>query len=202
MGSRPSQNRNGSIQFKNPAIEQYVSGEMMYVNQILRGRSEYPIGEDEKKIVMELDKATNNKVNYDVLYRSVDASSVFGNISQMQYENLVSRLVYNDNSRIVQQSVGGILNNAIGRQLTERGFMSTTASEQVAHEFGGYTGAEKPIVLRIETSGKARGYDVGKSIYEVSDEPQREVLLRRNTSYRVTGVNAKNGNIVVNVKLQ
>ena len=61
--------------------------------------------------------------------------------------------------------------------MTDKGFVSTTKSEEVADEWGGFTGAEHPIVLKISTDENTKGYDLGE--FDVEGDEQYEVLLGR-----------------------
>lgn len=180
------------------AVEEYVSGERMYINQLLR-RGER-LDPDEMDLVKKLDAATNKAVDSKELYRSVDASAIFGNIGDMQYESLVARLGYGLNQKLYIKDTEGIINRTMGKEITEKGYMSTTKDRELAHDFGGFTGAEHPIVMRIKTNGKARGYDVSKTKLEKQME-QKEVLLKRNTSYKVDKIYGKDGHVYVDVTL-
>ncbi|MBR5583467.1 MAG: hypothetical protein IKW21_02960, partial [Lachnospiraceae bacterium] len=74
------------------AVEYYVSGDGMWINDALRGRhglSESDLSGEERTLLKNLDSATNKGVvKQDTLYRSVDAEAVFGQMSDLDYENL------------------------------------------------------------------------------------------------------------------
>ena len=188
----------------NDATEHYVSGEGMWINQYLRNPKEFGnINQDERRYLKELDEATGGKITDSKLYRSTDASAIFGDMTSVEYDNLVSRLVYNDDSRIVKTSTDRLLNNAMGKTITEKGFMSTTSSRQVAEEWGGFSGSDKPVVMEITTGRNTRG--VNLSVYDKNvpkSEAQHERLLARGQSYTVNKVTSRNGNIVVQVEMK
>ena len=186
----------------NEATEYYVSGEGMWINNYLRGRGDFgELSESEREYLKDLDRATNGTLADGTLYRIVDASAVFGDMTATEYENLVSRLVYGDNSRLVQASTDKFLNQS-GKTVTEKGFMSTTKDAAVAEEWGGFSGSDKPVVLEIKTKG-TKGVDLSRYDKNVSaDQAQREVLLGRGQSYKIDNITARNGNVYVQVTMQ
>lgn len=180
------------------AVEHYASGEGMYVNQLIR-RGEYDsLSNEEKRFAQDLDRATQSS-NIDVskLYRSVDASSVFGDMSQLQYEQLTDAIVYNDD--FARESVQAIIENALpGKTITEKGFMSTSESYDVVSGWYDFTGSDKPITLELSVLEGTRG----AKVYELTPDaeardPQREVLLPRNTRYKIRSVSSRDGLIYV-----
>ena len=192
----------------NDATEYYVSGEGMWINQYLRGNGDFgELTDAERQYIKDLDKATNGKVSADTLYRSVDATAIFGNISETDYENLSTALIYGKDSfgkgqyaDGIRNKVDSIINKTIGKTQTEKGYMSTTTSKSIAEEFGGFTGSDKPIVMNIKTSKKTRGVNLSGYDKNTSD-PQKEVLLARGQSYKITNIYGKNGNINVDIEL-
>lgn len=191
----------------NPYIESYASGDMMWVNKYLRDKEAFGyISEEERSYIKELTKLTNAEhVKDDILYRSVDASAIFKNISRSDYDDLVEHLVYGDNSQRKIDKVAS-LRRVIGQEQTEKGFMSTTRSVDIANEWGGFSGSDKPIVMRIKTNKNTRGFDIER--YEKihhpdieRESPQREVLLSRNQRYKVMSISGGDGSIYVDVEL-
>ena len=140
-------------------IESYVSGERMYINQVLRGNTDIYTDEDDVKLVKALDKVTDSELEAQTLYRSVDASAIFGNITDMEYDNLVSNIVYGDNQKLIVNDARRMLSKAIGTR-TDKGFFSTTKDEGVAASWGGYTGSEHPIVLKVKVPKGTKGRDL------------------------------------------
>ena len=184
----------GLTEDQRSAIESYVSGENMYINQVLRGRMERTAADDE--LIKDLDGALNKPLGKtQTLYRSVDAEAVFGKMSSIGYDNLRGNLVYNDNSPIVKQTADRFITRTNGKTILEKGYLSTTTDYEVAKEWGGYTGSEKPIVLKLNTPGSTHG--IALTDFEVEEEAQREVLLARGQSYKVTRIVGEDGNIVV-----
>ena len=195
----------------NDATEWYVSGEGMWINQYLRGRSGYgELTDNEKQMLKDLDKATNGKITDDTLYRSVDASAVFGPISDSDYDDLYQVVTYGGDSfgkgayaDSIRAKVDNRINKTVGKNIVEKGFMSTTTSAEVAEEWRDFTGSEKPIVMKITPSKNTRG--VNLSGYDKNVAPadaQHERLLARNQSYDVKRVYSKNGSIYVDVKMR
>ena len=194
----------------NSATEYYVSGEGMWINQYLRGRGDFgDLTESEEQFLKDLDTATDGNVKIDTLYRSVDAKAVFGNISETTYQNLHDYVLYGEDSfgkgkyaDSIRENVENLINKTEGKEILEKGFMSTTKDKDIAMEFGDFTGSEMPIVMKIDTGGNAHGVDV--SIYDKNvdeSEKQEEVLLARNQSYIVERIYAEDHNICVDVKI-
>jgi SPP1 gp7 family putative phage head morphogenesis protein len=185
------------------AIEYYVSGDGMYINDYLRDRNN-PIermgamGEMEKALIKELDKATDKEIAAKTLYRSVDATAVFGDMSAMEFENLQSALIYGIDDKFTKQAKEKFLQSAKGKQITDNGFMSTTKSAEVAFEFGGFTGSDKPIVIEFMDCENARGCELAKYMPELEDRmEQEEILIKRKQKYRIEKIGSKNGSIWV-----
>lgn len=189
------------------AIDHYVSGEGMWINDYLRGNEAYgELSPNEKRYLEELDMATNGSINNDVLYRTVDANSVFNNISEYDYETLKDVLVNNDTQRLNVAKANQILSQA-KKEYTEKGFMSTTKSLSIAEENQYFFGSQKPIVMEIHTNKKTKGLDVMKNASKRTREaekinPQKEVLLARNQSVEIYNIGSKNGNIYVKARLK
>lgn len=196
----------------NDATEYYVSGEGMWINQYLRGRGDFgELSDAEKQYIKDLDTATNGKVTDEVLYRSVDMSAVLGSGDSWDYDDIRTYLNYGGadawgkgayaESKV--KKVENTLNKTLGKTITEKGYMSTTTSEKVATDWGGFTGSENPIVLKINNkSGKVKGVNLSGYDKNVSpSEAQHERLLARNQSYNVKKIYGKNGSIYVEVDM-
>ena len=193
------------------AIEWYVSGEGQWINQTLRGRSDIKISDltdGEKELLENLTKATERPLAEDVtkLYRSVDASAVFGDMSQTQFEQLQERLLYGEGTfgkgayaEKIKAQTDSILSSTKGKTITEKGFMSTSKEYDVISEWGDFTGADKPINLELDIPKGIQGADLRK--FDVEGEEQFEVLLARNTEYEITEITAKDGYIYVKAKV-
>lgn len=175
------------------AVEAYVSGDRMDINQILRG-SGGEMRPDERELVKDLDSALADPLGKpQTLFRSVDAEAVFGKMSQLQYEQMRDAVVYHDNTHM--KTANEFMAKVQGRTITEKGYMSTTKDFEIASEWGGFTGSDKPIVLKLNVPGSTRGRDLVE--FEVEGEEQKEVLLSRGQKYRVTGYGSENGSIIV-----
>lgn len=192
-------------------IEWYVSGEGQWINQALRGRGDIKMSDltsGEKELLENLTKATERPLAEDVtkLYRSVDASAVFGDMSQTQFEQLQERLLYGEGTfgkgvyaEKIKAQTDSILSSTKGKTITEKGFMSTSKEYDVISEWGDFTGADKPINLELDIPKGIQGADLRK--FDVEGEEQFEVLLARNTEYEITEITAKDGYIYVKAKV-
>ena len=175
------------------AVENYVSGDNMYINQVLRGRAGDATQED-LQLIRLIDDALDVPLGErQTLYRSVDAKAVFGGVSAIDYENMRGALVYNDNYG--KKQVQSIIDRVQGKTIMEKGYMSTTKEFEIASEWGGFTGSEKPIVIQFDVPAGTHGRDL--AIFDVEGEEQREVLLARGQKYKVREIGAKDGNIMV-----
>lgn len=187
------------------ALESYVSGDGMYINNYLRGRGEYANGlklqDDEKEFLKDLESATDRVLDSKTtkLYRSVDASAVFGDLSYDEYEALTSTLIYGLDDKYYTQRATPIIKNAKGKTITDNGFMSTTKSRELADEWGGFTGSDKPIVIEFDVPKGTKGADLAK--WDIEGDEQFEVLLKNKTKYEITDIVGENGNICVKARI-
>lgn len=191
----------------NNATEYYVSGDGMYINDFLRKGLE--LDAQDKRLIKELDTATSGSVKQDELFRNVDAKAIFGNLSYQDYDNLMTYLdsgeklfdkgAYSQNQLAKTKD---IINKTKGKTITEKGYMSTTKDENIASNWGGFTGSEMPIVMRLKNTKGAKGVDLSSYDKNVSkSEAQKEVLLGRNQKYTINNISAKNGNIYIDATL-
>lgn len=210
MGGRgaSSGSSKGSASVKK-SVEYYVSGEGMWINNYLRGRGDFgELTQQEKQLIHDLDVATKSQIKDKYLYRNVDASAIFGDITNSDFENM-SEILINGKEAMgkgayadsIRDKTNKIINNAKGKTITEKGYMSTTTDPQIAEGWGDFTGAEKPIVLKIKTNKNTTGYDVGKR-FDTKDSPQQEKLLARGQKYSIDNVYGKNGSVYVDVILK
>lgn len=179
----------------NDAVEEYVSGEGMWINDYLRGRegSEYPLSKSEKEYLDNLDRATNNPLESQTLYRSVDAQVIFGDMTDLEFDNLQANIVYGDNQKLIKQDADKILSrNIVGRTFTEKGFMSTTKDLETALDWGGFTGSDMPVVLELKIPKGTKGKDLSNHRMD-----QGEVLLSRGQKYKINGIRGEQGSIYV-----
>lgn len=162
----------------------------MYVSHYLRDgeKAVAEMGElrkEDKELISNLEKATSIKHDNKVLYRSVDASAVFGDISQSEYDALRDKLMYGFENK----NATDLIDNAVGKTVTDNGFMSTTKDKAAALDFDGFTGSEKPIVIEFENADKALGFELEKHMPELDKQmEQSEVLLHNGTQYKIKGV--------------
>lgn len=170
----------------------------MWINNWLR-KKQFELNEEEKSYLKNLDEATANPINYNGnLYRSVDASSIFPNITDSQYESLKAVLVYGSNQKWDKKIADELLSTVNkGGDYVENGFMSTTKTEEIAVDWGGFSGSNKPIILKIQPNKNTKGFDTGNHKME-----QDEILLQRGQKYEIEKIYEKNGEIYIDVKLK
>lgn len=170
------------------SVEWYVSGEGQWINQYLRNPAEFgELSEYEKEQLQLLDSATQKQeITDNKLYRAVDAQAVFGKMSDMDFDNLKGAVIYGDKSRMSQAALEKA-QRMLGKEVTEKGFMSTTRDMDIAAEWNGYTGSTKDIMLVMKVPDGIHGFDVEKR-FEVEGEEQREVLLQRGLAYKVNSI--------------
>ena len=159
------------------ALEDYVSGEGMDINNFLRQRNGLSISdmtESEKKRLSLMDSAMKKSElsKRRVLYRSVDASAVFNqdSLRKIRWDE------YSDED----------LQGFVGKTITDKGFMSTTTDKEIAFGWGGFTGSESPIVIEFDVPSGTHGIDLRK--FDVEGEEQKEILLDRGLSYEITKI--------------
>ena len=179
------------------ALDWYASGEGMWINQYLRGNLDDVDGftglsDIEKELLASLDSATNRTLEYDKLYRSVDAKVIFEGLDETEIQQMVDHLLYGNYdkgaySQNIKKRMEKALAEAKGKTITEKGFMSTTVDKQIAEEFGYMTGAEHPVVIELDTKGKKiKGADLTE--FDIAEDPQKERLLARNTRYKINDI--------------
>lgn len=180
----------------NNVLENYVSGDGMWINSYLRNPAEFGnLTEDEKEYLNILDYALKNDISETVLYRSVDAKAVFGNITDIEFDDLKSQLIYgNDNKKALE-----LINSVKGKEIVEKGFMSTTTEQRIALDWGDFSGSDKPIVLELKTPKGTKGKNL--HFLDFEDDPQREVLLARNTKYKINSIETKEGQIYLKAEV-
>lgn len=176
------------------ALEEYVSGDGMWINQYLRDNSAFgELTDIETEYLNTLTSATNKPLGaVDKLYRSVDASVIFSDLNEVEIEQMMNHLRYGTYdkgaySQGIKRRMEDALKRAKGKEITEKGFMSTTVDKKVAEEWGSFTGADNPVVIEFDTKGKKlKGADL--DFLDIEDDPQRERLLARNTRYKITDI--------------
>lgn len=194
-GSSSSSSNNS----ENDALEAYVSGDMMWINQYFRGRGDFgDLTNDEKAFIKDMDRALNHNLGEEKLYRSVDASAIFGNADMY---DLLQFMQYGENASLTKDSMKkmkNVLDSGIGKEITEKGYMSTTRDKEIAQDWGDFTGSTNPIVIDFEKKKSLKGKRMTR--FEVSGDEQKEVLLKRNTRYKTTGFYVENGIVHVKAK--
>lgn len=188
-------------QQEDKAAQWYVSGDGQWVNHYLRGNSEIVVDENEKELIDALKQATNNEiVKESMLYRSVDARAVFGDMTDTEYEQLKSYVVYKADDKYSLAAKEKFLKDIKGKRIIEKGFMSTSKDLDVALNWGNFTGSEKPIVLELEVPKGIKGKDL--KAFDIFDDKQYEVLLHPNQRYIINEITSKQGSIYVKASLE
>lgn len=192
---------------RNEALDAYISGDIMWLNNYLRGRGDFgELSREEQRMLDELTSVTKiAKVGERTLWRSVDARAIFGDMTDLEFDDLVGRLLYGDNTKFVVERTQRFM-DVVGKEITEKGFMSTTKSKEVATEWGDYSGSRTPVLMKIRTTANTRGVDVEKYTLAHNAEveqsqAQREILLRRGQRYKVVNIKELDGHICVEVEL-
>lgn len=199
------------------AVEYYVSGDGMYINDMLRNGDAKYGGKTQEDIdyIKSLDDATSKTIHDTTLYRSVDAESLFGKMSDTEYEILERVLSgdksfepggvnYNYYNKVgVIPKIKELRDKSIGKVINDKGFMSTTKDYSIAKDWGGFSGSNKPVILEIKTNRNTKGADVSKirggKLENMMN--QREVLLARNQKYKINRIGKRDGNIYVNIEI-
>lgn len=191
---------------RNDAIDYYVSGDGMWINKYLRNPEQFEkengaISEKDKEAISEIDKETTSTVIPEKkLYRAVDANVIFGDISDLDFQNIVDHVVYGNNEKLIANNAGVLINRAENKQITEKGFMSTTKDKEIADNWDGFTGSDKEVILELDIPEGMTGKDL--AAYDVKEDPQKEVLLPRNVDYFIKKVTTnENGKILVQAQV-
>lgn len=203
----PKQDDSFDYSKRNEALDAYISGDAMWLNNYLRGRGDFgELDKWEQKMLDELTAVTKlGKVGERTLWRSVDARAIFGDMTDGEFEDLAGRILYGDDSKFVMEKTQRFM-EVVGKEITEKGFMSTTKSKEVAAEWGDYSGSRNPVLMKIRTTANTRGVDVEKYTLAHNAEveqsqAQKEILLKRGQRYKVVGIKELDGRICVEVEL-
>lgn len=179
------------------AYEWYVSGEGQHINQQLRGIMREAMTDYEKDAVDLIDSLMDEHGNK-TLYRSVDISALGAQPSRLQFEQMEDFVLYGDDAAGAKARIDAI----VGREIAEKGFMSTTKDLEIAADWRDFTGAERPVVLEIAGADKAAGIDMERAFPMLEERMgQAEVTLERGTRYVVRGYRAEAGSIVFEVEI-
>lgn len=203
----PKQDDSFDYSKRNEALDAYISGDAMWLNNYLRGRGDFgELDKWEQKILDELTAVTKlDKVGERTLWRSVDARAIFGDMTDGEFEDLAGRILYGDNNKFVMEKTQRFM-DVVGKEITEKGFMSTTKDKGIAQAWGDYSGSNTPVLMKIRTTANTRGVDVEKYTLAHNAEveqsqAQKEILLRRGQRYKVVGIKELDGQICVEVEL-
>lgn len=184
----------------------YYKQDGYYINSILR--QELDLDDREKEYVKILDDATSNDIKQDVLYRVVDADTVFPGLDDFSYYDLRSHLLFGDDaydkgaySQQKKANMEKLLNEPIGKSLVDNGFMSTTTDYATAlHKTSDPTHGTKQVILKLNGTKGAKGADMGflDKKYDYLT-PENEVLLSRKNGYSYKKIYAKDNAIIIDV---
>lgn len=179
------------------ALEYYVSGEGMYVSNALRGvNKDIVLNDKDMEFIKDLDHATDRPLEKQTLYRSVDASVIFKDINEFEYEDLRGYLNYGAKGTYETNRYNNLMSKQV-KEFKDLGYVSTTKDYEIARDWGGFTGSNKPIVLELNLDDTVKGVDL--DFLDIADDPQKETLLARNQIFKVKEITAKDGNIYVKV---
>lgn len=195
---KPEPQAEPETELEDEAIEWYVSGDGMWINQYLRGRTDgMTLTDGEKTLMKALEKATDQPLpkgfNKGKLWRSVDASAIFDGMTELELSQLYDHIVYGnydkgDYSQGIKKRMDTAIDNIEGATIIEKGFMSTTKSKTVAEDWGDFTGADVPVVIEFDTTKTSiKGREIDQK-YEIDEDVQEEVLLHPNAKYKVTSI--------------
>lgn len=170
----------------------YYQEDGYYINAALRNDRE--LDDKEKEYVRLLDKATSTKnVEHDTLYRVVDPQVVFGKLNELDVDNLRAHLLFGDAvydrgaySQGIKKRMESIVENAMGKEKLEKGFMSTTYDyDEAMHKITDQTHSNSiGIVLKIDNARKLKGTEIAGS----EDFDEKEILLKRGYHYKFKNV--------------
>ena len=186
---------------------EYYTQDGYYINNLLRNGEK--LDESDKELIKLLDEATDSRVSQDVLYRIVDANTIFEGIDDFAYDDLRTHIIIGDSaydrgaySQGIKARMERIVDNALGKVHTDKGFMSTTFSEETAQEkYSSETHGRNRILMRITNTRGAKGRDIS-SLFNKEYDEENEVLLGRNNSYKVKRIYAKDYMVYVDVELK
>ena len=171
------------------SIYDYVNGNSSEINGWLRSPGSYTLSPDNRASIKVIDSVLTGPISNDVLYRKTEAKSIFGYLSQSDYDKLYMHVV----EGVENGSSKKMIAQTIGKTFTEKGYMSTSKSSSIAEDLDF---AVKPIMLKVNPGKKARGLDLDK--HSIGEE---EVLLKRNTKYNVKKIYGKRGSIYVDIDI-
>ena len=195
------------------AIEYYASGDGMYLNNMLRGRAgvnESDLNDSDRQMIKDLDKALNNDLGEQTLYRNVDASAIFGNdvdmydlLNEIKYQQFSNaRGEYSQNRA---KELRKVIDNTAGKTITDKGYVSTTRDKSIAENWQDFTGSENPVVMKIQTSKGTKGANISNATKYLSElereNPQKETLLGRNQKYKIKKIYSQNNIVYVDVTM-
>lgn len=180
------------------AIRYYVSGEGQWINQYLRNPDSF--GElygGEVNFLNDLSSATDRTLPDDItkVYRSVDAKAIFGELDWDDWDAIQDTYIYNMGDKRSERRAQSIVNRVKGQTITEKGFMSTTKEIDVAMNWGGFTGAERPIVLEFDVPKGMKGLDLKD--FDIEGDEQYEVLFHKGSQYNIKEITSKDGQLYI-----
>ena len=202
-------NANNTLKEDNEAIDYYVQ-DGYGINNILR--QDLPLDDTDKAFINELDSLTSGTVNFDELYRVQDLNVIFPELNDFDMYDLKGHIIYGDNfydkgaySQSKKQKNEKLLNSVIGKEVYDKGYMSTTKSLDTAVHKAQETnthGIDRAIVHLKNTKG-AHGIDISRVMdkkYDY-DVPEKEVLLQRKNKYKIDRIYAKDNMIHIDVTM-
>lgn len=209
-GGSGGRNGGSSNKYNAEALE-YYREDGYYINNILRHGDE--LDDREKDYVKALDEETTKAtVNQDVLYRVVDADTVFKGMDDFEYMDLRSHLLFGDNaydkgqySQNKKKRMEKLVDSIEGKSELDKGFISTTTNLETAlHKVqGDDTHGTKRVVLKFTNARGKKGADM-RFMDRKTDylTPENEFLLQRNNKYTYGKPYVKDNEIFIDARLK
>lgn len=172
------------------AVDYYVDGNGYDLNYALRNNE--ALSREDALLQRGLDEATDRALGKDyTLYRGVSAASIFG--EDVQYGLLKSAIVNGDREAYVVEALEKAKKIAY-QPKRDKGYMSSSTSLEQAESFGG----NQNVIMRMTVKKGTKGIDLAKnrSIYKTNTY-EKEVILSRGLSYKITKIGSHKGKIIV-----
>ena len=99
--------------------------------------------------------------------------------------------MYGDESKRAQEVLEKYLKDIEGKEIVDKGFMSTTKSKDIALDFQDFTGSSKSCVIEFNVPDGIRGIDLKD--FDIADMEQKEVLLARGQKFIIKEVRQEQG---------
>lgn len=126
MGRNSGGVRGGGGSYSQAEIENalfdYVNGYSSEMNGWLRSPADYSLTPESRQHIKVLDSILTGNITNETLYRKTEAKSIFGYMSQSDYDKLWMHVVDGTANGASQKAIAGV----VGKTFKEKGFMSTS----------------------------------------------------------------------------